>query len=154
MIPAPAPKPSWSPAPARVLPASILVAEDNRVNQMVIMSQLRRLGYAADLAVDGKEAVAQALRKRYDLILMDCQMPRMDGFAAAEAILAAPRDFPPPVILALTGGLMLEERICCQCSGMAGVLEKPLRLPDLREALLSVFPRNVEATPSPEPLPG
>ena len=121
---------------------------------MVIMAQLRSLGYVADLAVDGKEAVAQALRKRYDLILMDCQMPQMDGFAAAEAILAAPRDFPAPVILALTAGLMQEERAHCRAAGMAGVLEKPLRLPALREALLSALPRNVEATPSREPRPG
>jgi CheY-like chemotaxis protein len=144
------PEPSWTPVVA--LPLSILVAEDNRVSQVVILKQLDRLGCKVDLAADGKEAVALASSKKYDVILMDCQMPEMDGFQAAETILKAPRRGAPPIILALTAGLMQEEKARCRACGMSAVLEKPMRLEALRAALLAAS-RSAEATPLPEPRP-
>jgi signal transduction histidine kinase/CheY-like chemotaxis protein len=150
----PAPEPAWSPASAEPASLSILVAEDNPVNQTVILKQLARLGYTADLAVNGAEAVARALAKDYDVILMDCQMPEMDGFAAAKAILSASHRGLPPSILALTAGLMNEEKALCLEVGMAGILEKPLRIEVLKKALAAVPSRNTEVTPVREPRPG
>jgi two-component system, sensor histidine kinase len=147
-------EPSWAPAPAEPAAFSILVAEDNAVNQTVVLKQLSRLGYATDLAVNGIEAVERARAKRYDLILMDCQMPGMDGFDAAKAILSAPRPGPPPVVLALTAGLMHEEKTRCLEAGMSGVLEKPLRIEALKRALSGIASRNQGVTPSGVPRPG
>jgi signal transduction histidine kinase len=144
---------SWSPAAAGPAPLDILVAEDNPVNQRVVLQQLARLGYRADLAADGQEAVARARAKAYDVILMDCQMPGMDGFAATEAILAE-AGANPPAILALTAGLMREERARCKACGMAAVLEKPLRMETLGEALQGIAPRSRRVTVPPGPLPG
>ena len=120
---------------ARERPLSILIAEDNRVNQIVAMKMASSLGYAPDLASDGEEAVRMAAAGNYDLILMDCQMPLMDGFEAAERIRA---DFPPekrPAIYALTAAVMEAERDRCLAAGMIKVLQKPLSLETLRKAL-------------------
>lgn len=142
----PAPEPSWTPTPAAPASLSILVAEDNAINQTVVLKQLARLGYRADLAVNGVEAVERALAKDYDLILMDCQMPELDGFVAAKTILATLQSRPPPVILALTAGLMSEEKTRCREAGMAGILEKPLRMEALKKALAEIPPRNTKVT--------
>ncbi len=75
----------------------MLVAEDNDVNQMVVGEMLRRMGHAVAFADDGAQAVAAVAAGRYDLVLMDCQMPGMDGFAATAAIRAAERIGPAAV---------------------------------------------------------
>ncbi len=118
------------------LPLRILVAEDNSVNQRVALLMLERLGYVADVAADGFEVLDALRRQRYDLILMDVQMPGMDGLEATRRIRTeAPRERQPR-ILAITANAMREHREACFAAGMDGFLSKPILLPDLRAALL------------------
>jgi CheY-like chemotaxis protein len=129
--PAPVPLP---PAPASS--CRILVAEDNPVNQKLILQMLRKLGYAADLARDGQQALDLALASRYDVIFMDVQMPVMDGVETTRRILAAsPSPAPRPRIVALTAGASTEDRSVCLQAGMEEFLTKPLRLAQLAEVL-------------------
>ncbi len=116
-------------------PLRILVAEDNVVNQKVALLLLERLGYAADVAADGEETLAALRRQRYDVILMDVQMPGMDGLEAARRI----RDEWPaeerPRIIAVTASALREDRETCLSAGMDDYLSKPVLLEDLRLAL-------------------
>jgi PAS domain S-box-containing protein len=111
----------------------VLLAEDNMINQQVILKMLRRLGHEADSAVDGKAAVEAAICGKYDLILMDVQMPVMDGLEATRHIrrLFAGR----PKIIALTASALKEDREMCLQAGMNDFLSKPIRLQDLKVAL-------------------
>jgi CheY-like chemotaxis protein len=120
---------------ARQHPLHILLAEDNVVNQKVAQQILGRLGYAADVAANGLEAVAAFERQPYDLVLMDVQMPEMDGLQATEAIrrtLPADRQ---PTIIAMTAAAMPEDRQQCLDAGMDGYIAKPVRLDELTAAL-------------------
>ncbi|HKV10023.1 MAG TPA: ATP-binding protein, partial [Thermoanaerobaculia bacterium] len=116
-------------------PLRILVAEDNRVNQRVALLLLQRLGYAADVAADGEETLAALRRQRYDVILMDIQMPRMDGLETTRRI----RDEWPaeerPRIIAVTANALREDRETCLSAGVDDYLSKPILLKDLRAAL-------------------
>ncbi len=120
------------------LPASlrILLAEDNSVNQKVALLLLERLGYRADLAANGLEALAALRRQPYDLVLMDVQMPEMDGLEAARRIRA---EWPPdarPRIIAMTANALRGDREACLEAGMDDYLSKPILLDDLRQVLL------------------
>ncbi|MCA9621252.1 MAG: response regulator, partial [Myxococcales bacterium] len=97
-------------------PLRVLLAEDNVVNQRVALAMLERMGYRADVASDGVEAVEAVRRQTYDLVLMDMQMPRMDGIEATKKI----RDEVgrPPVIVALTANALSEHRLACLEAGM------------------------------------
>jgi CheY-like chemotaxis protein len=116
-------------------PLRILVAEDNVINQKVALLLLERLGYAADVAADGEETLAALRRQRYDVILMDVQMPGMDGVEAARHI----RDEWPaeerPRIIAVTASALREDRETCLSAGMDDFLSKPVLLEDLRLVL-------------------
>jgi signal transduction histidine kinase/CheY-like chemotaxis protein/ligand-binding sensor domain-containing protein/HPt (histidine-containing phosphotransfer) domain-containing protein len=116
-------------------PLRILVAEDNVVNQKVALLLLQQLGYAADVAADGEETLAALRRQRYDVILMDVQMPGMDGLEATRRI----RDEWPiegrPRIIAVTANALREDRETCLAAGMDDYLSKPVLLEDLRVAL-------------------
>jgi PAS domain S-box-containing protein len=112
----------------------VLVAEDNEVNQQVAVLSLRRRGFAVDVAADGAEAVAAAAQTTYDLIFMDCQMPRMDGFEATEAIRSAPAGSRTPII-AMTASSMAEDRERCAAAGMDDFVSKPVRPEDLDAVL-------------------
>jgi CheY-like chemotaxis protein len=121
----------------------VLVAEDNRVNQIVTTRILDRLGFRADAASNGREAIEAMKRVPYDLILMDRQMPEMDGFGATRAIRA--RDTArQPRIIALTANALEGDRERCIAAGMDDYLTKPLRERDLAAMLDRWFP------PSPE----
>ena len=120
--------------------ARILVAEDNVVNQKVTLLQLRNLGYAADLACNGREALAAIQRKTYSLVLMDAQMPDIDGVEATrrirEAQAAGNPAFPPNLtIVAMTANAMTGDREICIAAGMNDYLAKPVKSGDLRKIL-------------------
>ena len=112
----------------------VLVAEDNTVNQKVIARMLERLGYRADVVGDGREAVDALARAPYDVVLMDCQMPQMDGYAATAAIRARYPDA-HTTIIALTAGAQPEDRDRCLAAGMDDYLPKPVDLATLRGVL-------------------
>jgi CheY-like chemotaxis protein len=111
----------------------ILLVEDNIVNQKVVLRQLQRLGYTAEIAANGHEAVEAALQGRYRLILMDCQMPELDGFDATRMIRVAEaalhRHTP---IIAMTANAMAGDREACLAAGMDDYLAKPLHIKDLQ----------------------
>jgi len=115
--------------------AKVLLAEDNRVNQKVALWMLNKMGCRVDMASDGREAVSMVQSKEYDLVLMDCQMPEMDGFEATSEIrrMEAPGNRIP--IIAVTASAMQSDRDRCLSSGMDDHVSKPLRPSDLRRVL-------------------
>ena len=120
--------------------ARILVAEDHEINQRVTVGMLERLGYRADVAADGREAVDAVARAHYGLVLMDCQMPGMDGYEAAAAIRrqeAGGRRLP---IIALTADSSEGARERCIAAGMDDLVPKPLDRGRLREVLRRWLP--------------
>ena len=119
-------------------PLRILVAEDNVINQKVALLLLERLGYAADVAADGEETLAALRRQRYDVILMDVQMPGMDGVEAARHIREEWPAEERPRIIAVTASALQEDRETCLSAGMDDFLSKPVLLEDLRLVLSSL----------------
>jgi CheY-like chemotaxis protein len=122
----------------------VLLAEDNLVNQKVALQMLKRLGCRTDLAQDGVEAVQMALENSYDLILMDCEMPKMNGFEATAEILQYAPAANPPVIFALTAHAMVGYQEKCLAAGMKGYLAKPLEKEALLQSLMSVAASSAE----------
>ncbi|MDD5257282.1 MAG: ATP-binding protein [Methanothrix soehngenii] len=118
-------------------PLSILLAEDNAVNQMVLLQMLRKIGYQADLASNGFDVLAALDRQAYDVILMDIQMPDMDGFEATRRILARFPKKKRPRIIALTAHALNGDRERCLEAGMDSYLSKPVKIEDLQSALRS-----------------
>jgi len=113
-------------------PERVLLVEDNRVNQKVALRMLERLGFRADLAVNGVEALKAVEQQSYDIILMDMQMPEMDGLEATRRMRAAiPAGVSRPTIIALTASAMAEDRERCMAAGMDDYLNKPIELDDL-----------------------
>jgi signal transduction histidine kinase/ActR/RegA family two-component response regulator len=114
----------------------ILLVEDNAVNQMLALGMLQKLGLNADLATDGAEALERVRESNYDLILMDMQMPRMDGLTATRAIRAMP-ELRQPRIVALTANAMESDRDACLAAGMDDFLSKPFKATELQEKLVA-----------------
>jgi PAS domain S-box-containing protein len=128
------------PAPVLVHPSPlrVLLAEDNPVNQKVALKQLASLGFAADVAANGQEALEMILRFTYDVVLMDCQMPVLDGFAATRRLhelVQEGRLSRRPIVIALTANAMKEDRERCLAAGMDDYLSKPVHKEDLRQKL-------------------
>ncbi|TPV94598.1 MAG: response regulator [Myxococcales bacterium FL481] len=113
----------------------LLVAEDNPVNRKLVQRGLERAGYHVELVHNGEEAVVAMREGSYDLVLMDCQMPVMDGFQATRAIRAQEGDGPRIPIIALTANASDEDRKTCLASGMNGHLAKPIRFEELYRAI-------------------
>jgi signal transduction histidine kinase/CheY-like chemotaxis protein len=110
----------------------VLLAEDNKVNQQLAMIHLKRLGYETLLATDGQEALSVIDAGNVDIVLMDCQMPLLDGFAATRAIRERGLDIP---VIALTANAMNGDREACLEAGMNDYLTKPFNAADLRRHL-------------------
>jgi len=127
----PAANTGLSPAARRL---EVLLAEDNLVNQKVALQMLARLGIRADVAGDGREAVRMLSQRSYDLILMDLQMPEVDGLEATRCIRIAD-DISQPYIVAMTANVLEDDRKACLEAGMNDFVPKPVRLKDLETAL-------------------
>ena len=123
----------------------VLVAEDNEVNQKVVSRMLERLGHSVELAINGKDAFERAKASSFDIVLMDCQMPEMDGFEATARIRAALVGRRRMPILALTANASDADRQRCLDAGMDAHLSKPLKLEKLAEALATWAPTAAEA---------
>lgn len=124
----------------RFLGRRILVVEDNVVNQKVVSGLLAKSGCVVDIAFNGQEACTMAATLPYDLILMDCHMPVMDGFAATRQIRAMDGPIGRVPIVALTAGAMEQDREKCIAAGMDAFLSKPLRSQDLLQMLAHFLP--------------
>jgi CheY-like chemotaxis protein len=119
--------------PKTVRPLRILLAEDNAVNQMVAIQMLKRLGYSADVAGNGLEVLQALERQPYDVVLMDVQMPEMDGLVAAQEIRKRwPRG---PRIIAITAYALKGDRERCLAAGMDDYISKPIVIEELRRVL-------------------
>jgi len=115
----------------------ILLAEDNPVNQKVALLMLKKLGYRADVAANGHEVLQALKRQKYDAVLMDVQMPEMDGLEAAKVI----KEMDPerrPKILAMTAYALEGDRERCLGAGMDGYISKPVQMKELKMALESL----------------
>jgi CheY-like chemotaxis protein/HPt (histidine-containing phosphotransfer) domain-containing protein len=128
----------------------VLVAEDNPVNRLVALKLLEKLGHSVVQVEDGKQALEAFGRQRFDLILMDVQMPGMDGFEATAAIRATEATSGEHVpILALTAHAMKGDRERCIEKGMDDYVAKPVQVDDLIAAIARVVPQKFEAEPAP-----
>ena len=120
-----------APAPSN---KHILIVEDNLVNQRLASRFTGKLGYTSDLAVNGQEAVDMVMSNQYALVLMDCQMPVMDGFEATEQIRRRETGRHTPII-AVTAKAMKDDEQRCLAAGMDGFIPKPLDLDKLARLL-------------------
>jgi CheY-like chemotaxis protein/anti-sigma regulatory factor (Ser/Thr protein kinase) len=118
----------------------ILLAEDNAVNQKVALALIQRLGYRADVAWNGLEALAALERKPYDVVLMDVQMPELDGLDATRRICERWPAEARPRIIAMTANALPEDREACFAAGMDDYVAKPIRPEELAEALSRARP--------------
>jgi CheY-like chemotaxis protein len=144
----PAPQRREAPSVAQALAQNqlILLAEDNETNRDVMGEQLRLLGYAAEVAEDGAQALKMWRSGRYALLLTDCHMPHMDGFALTQAIrLAEPQGTHLPIV-AITANAMQGDAERCHDHGMDDYMSKPLRLIELAAMLAKWLPQSAGAT--------
>jgi CheY-like chemotaxis protein len=123
----------------------VLVAEDNAVNQRLVVRLLEKRGHRIEVAANGREALAALRKASFDLVLMDVQMPEMDGFEATAAVRAREKSEGAQThqpIIALTAHAMKGDREKCLVAGMDGYLTKPIRVEELDELLKSYMERS------------
>jgi CheY-like chemotaxis protein len=126
-------------------PLRILLAEDNVVNQKLALRLLQQMGYRADVASNGIEVIESIERQTYDVVLMDVQMPEMDGLEASRRIVQRWPDDRPRIV-AMTANAMQGDREACLAAGMDDYVTKPIRVDALIQALLdSAARREVDA---------
>ncbi|MFN7926975.1 MAG: response regulator, partial [Blastocatellia bacterium] len=121
--------------PGERLPLRLLLAEDNLVNQKVALRLLEKLGYRADVAANGREAIAALHRQSYDVVLMDVHMPEMDGLTATKQICQIWEKPQRPLLIAMTANAMQGDREACLQAGMDDYLSKPIKIEELSRAL-------------------
>lgn len=141
-------------APASPRSLRVLLAEDNVVNQKVARLMLAKLGHRVDVVANGLEAVDAVRLGGYDVVLMDVQMPELDGLEATRIIRT---DLPPdrqPPIVAMTANVQLEDRAACTAAGMDDYLAKPVRLTDLAAVLDIITTRRPHPTRDSNPADG
>lgn len=129
---------------AEKLPLRILIADDHHVNQTVARRFLERLGYRAHCVSNGQEVLQALSHHAYDLILMDCHMPELDGFDTTQRILSMYPTTQRPKIVAMTASTMQEERERCFRVGMDGFISKPIRMDDIVKTLLQIFSATIQ----------
>ncbi len=155
--PAIAPRLRFDAGMAQRQPLRILVAEDNVINQQVALSFLQRLGYRGDVVANGLEVLGSLQRQPYDVVLMDVQMPEMDGLEATRCI----RQLPPaalaaeaqPRIIAMTANALREDCDVCLAAGMDDYISKPVQVSDLVAALKKCRPRRKKSPHKPAAAP-
>ncbi len=123
----------------------VLIADDHRVNQQVAVLMIERLGHRADVVANGYEAVDAVLRQPYDIVLMDCQMPEMDGYQATKEIRGREPDGTHIPIIALTANAMKGDRDECLEAGMDDFLSKPVKIAELKDLLDRWIPLEKES---------
>jgi two-component system sensor histidine kinase/response regulator len=147
--------PRLEPSRQAATPVRLLLAEDNPVNSKVALLLLERLGYAVDVAVNGREVLELLQRASYRLVLMDCQMPEMDGYEATAIIREQEGGLHRIPIVAMTANAMSGDRERCIAAGMDDYLPKPIERARLAEILAkwvplrSAAPSPTEQTPTP-----
>jgi PAS domain S-box-containing protein len=146
-----APRAKLDPEMASQHPLRILLAEDNAVNQMLALRMLQQLGYRADTAGNGLEAIEAIERQAYDLVFMDVQMPEMDGLEATREIVRRWGPGQRPRIAAMTANAMQGDREMCLAAGMDDYVTKPLRPEELIAALWRAHMRTIESAATDAP---
>ncbi len=127
----------------------VLVVEDDAVSQQVALGQLEELGYQADAVADGQEALEALARQRYDLVLMDCQMPRLDGYETTRRLRQRETDGERVPVVAITAHAMDGDREKCLAAGMDDYITKPYREEILSEVLSNwLAVENLEESPA------
>jgi two-component system, sensor histidine kinase and response regulator len=122
-------------ASAQSLGIRILIAEDNLINQKLVLQLLKRQGHQVDVAANGEEAVELFRRAPYPLVLMDAQMPEMDGYEATRAIRSLERGGQRAIIIALTANVMSGDRDRCLEAGMDDYLPKPIQAHEFYDSI-------------------
>jgi CheY-like chemotaxis protein len=113
----------------------VLVAEDNEINQLVTCSLLEHLGYSHEVVADGNEALVALERTRFSAVLMDCQMPGLDGYAATRELRASDHAGRRVPVIAMTAGATAGERERCLSAGMDDYISKPVDVAQLKATL-------------------